>query len=69
MNLPDRNHKCYLLMSEGLAFSMDVSRHRDTINVSPVTVSGASVRDMGEESKALVEDWAREEAIRVSDLN
>jgi hypothetical protein len=66
MNLTDKQHKCYLLMPEGIAFSMDVTRCRDTINVSPVTVSGASVREMGEESKALVEGWAKEEAIRVS---
>ncbi len=56
-------------MEEGIAFSMDVKRERDTINVSPVTVSGASVRDMGQKSKNLVEEWAKGEAIRVSGLN
>ncbi len=69
MNSQDKNHKCYLIMEEGIAFSMDVKRERDTINVSPVTVSGASVRDMGQKSKNLVEEWAKGEAIRVSGLN
>ena len=59
-------HKCYLLYpEEGIVFQMDVELHPNHIDVSPVTVEGIDDEDLNDEARDLVQEWAKEEAMRV----
>jgi len=59
-------HKCYLLYpEEGIVFQMDLELHPNHINVSPVTVEGIDNNDLNEEARDLVQEWAKDEAMRV----
>ena len=44
---------------------MLVSRGDSCINVSPVSAHGVDAKFMSDEARKLIEEWAREEALRV----
>ena len=72
--MQERKHKCYLICapvndSPGLMFQMEVTKEReDEINVSPVEMFGGSMDDLSESSREHIQNWAKEEAIRVADF-
>lgn len=60
------DHSCFLLYpEEDVSFSMLVSRGDSCINVSPVSAHGVDAKFMSDEARKLIEEWAREEALRV----
>ena len=60
------DHSCFLLYpEEDVSFSMTVSRGDNCINVSPVSAHGIEPKFMSTEARELIEEWAREEALRV----
>jgi hypothetical protein len=60
------DHSCFLLYpEEDVSFSMTVSRGDSCINVSPVSAHGVDAKFMSSEARKLIEEWAKEEALRV----
>lgn len=71
--MPQTPHRCKLICPPvndhpGLVFTMEVTKTReDEINVSPINmIGGGSINDLSQSSKDNIENWAKEEAIRVS---